>query len=79
MAKIIIPDMVGDKVRLDLPSPLSCIACGCDEEHACVISDGPCAWAAIDEVAGVGLCTACAVKPLAELEWLAVGGLRPIE
>lgn len=43
-----------------------CIACGCDEHHACVdISEttvgGPnCWWLRFDAAAGVGLCSACA-------------------
>lgn len=43
---------------------LACICCGCTESRAC---PGGCSWAAVDEDAGVGLCSACAVKPMDQL------------
>lgn len=52
--------------RLTVPT-IVCIGCGCDELHACVTDSGPCFWIAVEEDAGVGLCSACAEKPLAEL------------
>lgn len=43
---------------------LRCIGCGCTDAQPC--PDG-CAWAAVDEEQGIGLCTNCAVKPLDQL------------
>lgn len=43
---------------------LICVACFCTESSPC---PGGCSWAAIDQEAGVGLCTACAAKPIGEL------------
>lgn len=36
-------------------SPI-CIACGCDEQHAC---DGGCGWLRFDATALVGVCSQC--------------------
>lgn len=41
-----------------------CIGCGCDELHPC---EGGCSWIAVDDDAGVGLCSKCAEKPLEQL------------
>lgn len=45
-----------------------CIGCGCTNHAACVTAAGPCHWVAIDEESGRGLCSACALKPIGELE-----------
>ena len=37
-----------------------CRGCGCDDDHACVTDDGPCAWALLDVMMPTGVCTACA-------------------
>lgn len=52
------------------PQPLKrptirCVGCGCSEFHAC---PGPCRWIAVDGENGVGICSACVDKPIAELE-----------
>lgn len=37
-----------------------CIACGCDEMHACTTSAGTgCHWAILNEAMGCGLCSVC--------------------
>jgi len=49
---------------LDQITEVFCIGCGCSDYDAC---DGGCSWAAIDERAGVGICSNCARKPIDEL------------
>lgn len=36
-----------------------CIGCGCSELEACIDSDGPCHWLALDEGLGLGVCSSC--------------------
>lgn len=50
--------------RLKRPT-IRCIGCGCSEFHPCA---GGCCWIVVDEPNGVGICSACVVKPIAELE-----------
>lgn len=42
-------------------SEIECVGCGCTDAQAC---PGGCSWAAVEEEAGIGLCTNCAVQPL---------------
>jgi hypothetical protein len=49
---------------LDQITESFCIVCGCGDYSPC---EGGCSWAAVDRVAGVGICSNCADKPLAEL------------
>jgi hypothetical protein len=49
---------------------IQCVGCGCTDSRPC---PGGCAWAAVNEDEGIGLCTNCAVLPLDEL--LAAEGL----
>lgn len=37
----------------------TCIGCGCDDRHACVVANQPCSWLRVDRVAGVGVCSEC--------------------
>lgn len=41
-----------------------CIGCGCGDYSPC---EGGCSWVAVDRAAGLGICSNCASKPLAEL------------
>ena len=48
------------------------MGCGCDDEHACAVQTPEgltvaCSWVAVDAEAGIGICSACAEKPIAEL------------
>ena len=39
----------------------TCIGCGCDDNHACIV-DNParaCHWVRLDHTAGLGVCSAC--------------------
>jgi hypothetical protein len=40
-----------------------CIACGCDEDHACLVAESAtgcaCWWLRFDATANVGVCSAC--------------------
>ena len=39
---------------------ITCIGCGCDNEHACIsIDDVPCFWIRVDQGAGLGVCSHC--------------------
>lgn len=40
----------------------TCRGCGCDDDHACVTEQGPCAWFLLDVALPSGICTACAVQ-----------------
>jgi hypothetical protein len=55
--KIVIPRLNSDA------GIIICIGCGCSDFDA----DGRVEWCVVNEEAGVGLCTACAKKPLEEL------------
>jgi len=55
----------GRRDLLELGKLRICRGCGCDDNHACITDDGPCAWALIDLVTPTGVCTACAM----ELAW----------
>lgn len=47
---------------------LVCIGCGCTDENPCLnLAGQPCAWVAVNEGSGNGLCTECAGKPIEEL------------
>jgi hypothetical protein len=37
-----------------------CRRCGCDDDHACITDDGPCAWVLLDVETPTGVCSACA-------------------
>ena len=39
-----------------IPGMTTCIACGCDDLHAC---DGGCSWLRVDYTARVGVCSKC--------------------
>lgn len=43
---------------------VTCIGCGCDDLHPCIVDGKPCSWAAIDEGAAAGICTACVLLPI---------------
>lgn len=66
--RLIVPEVdSGGSFRLDSPDVMGgimCIGCGCDHSHPC---PGGCSWTAVDEDAGVGICSKCAGKPIAEL------------
>jgi hypothetical protein len=47
----------------DWPLRMICIGCGCSDFNV----DGRVEWCVVNEEAGIGLCTACAKKPLEEL------------
>lgn len=52
-------------------SELRCIGCGCTDELPCVgqsTDTGTCFWTWGNEVTGKGLCSACAEKPVEELQ-----------
>lgn len=47
---------------------VTCIGCGCDDDHACIVfgppfGRQPCMWVRIDRLAGVGVCSAPACAP----------------
>ena len=45
----------------DRPEGLrTCRGCGCDDNHACITEDGPCAWVLLDIGSPTGVCSACA-------------------
>jgi hypothetical protein len=46
-----------------------CIGCGCTDQRGCGADakGESCSWVAVEADCGVGLCTRCAAKPLAEL------------
>lgn len=49
------------------PAETICLGCGCTDSQACVDGAGrPCSWAVRDP-AGIGLCSLCLVRPIAEL------------
>lgn len=37
-----------------------CRGCGCDDDHACITDNGPCAWVLLDIDSPTGICSACA-------------------
>jgi hypothetical protein len=70
--RIVIPEVDNrGRFRLEARATTTaviCIGCGCDELHACIdASENPCRWIAVDEGAGLGLCSECASKPIEEL------------
>lgn len=38
----------------------TCRGCGCDDNHACITDDGPCAWVLLDIGTPTGFCSECA-------------------
>ena len=38
----------------------TCRGCGCDDDHACLTSDGPCSWVLLDISQPTGVCSVCA-------------------
>jgi hypothetical protein len=44
-----------------------CVFCGCSESNACETPEGPCHWAFVSREDRAGVCSACAITPLAEL------------
>ena len=62
-------DLVGRILFFRLPGPESserkCSSCGCSDYDACMTSDGPCWWVAVD------LCSACARKQ--DDFWVVIG------
>lgn len=39
--------------------PSTCISCGCNDNHACVVDGQACHWLEIDNVMGLGVCSNC--------------------
>jgi hypothetical protein len=44
------------------PEVIACRGCGCDDDHACVTREGPCAWVLLDIDMPTGVCSACAIR-----------------
>lgn len=54
------------KTRKPKPKLIVCVACGCDDLHACLVEDfldeTPCHWIAVNAQAGRGVCSAPACR-----------------
>ncbi len=68
-----------------------CRGCGCDDNHACVTDDGPCAWVLLDFVIEptarglrvhplpAGVCSRCAEELAYDMRELATIGIGHID
>lgn len=52
---------------LGVSPAVTCIGCGCDDNHACVTDGVGCSWLAVDRDTGRGVCSSCP-ESLAEFE-----------
>ena len=55
----------------------TCVGCGCDDDHACILHGGefgkaPCMWVRLDRASGVGVCSNPNCAPYIE-RWDAAG------
>lgn len=47
-------------IPLDTADGLNtCIGCGCDDVHACLVDGMPCSWLRLDPEARAGVCSGC--------------------
>ena len=57
----------------------TCRGCGCDDHHACITAEGPCAWVLLDVETPTGICSACATDAGWDQRFLALAdfAVRP--